>query len=96
MDSNFEPLGQDDVLHIPVGTPQSRSPRLMDTVSVFTASFNESFNGWPYASFVTSSEGYPISILKTSGGGWQKGKLRIRVVVEFEPDPIVSDPEQQL
>lgn len=96
MDSNFEPLGQDDVLHIPQGTPQSRAPRLMETVAVFSSSFNESFNGWPYALFVTSPEGYPISILKTSGGGWQKGKLRIRVVVEFEPDPVDSDPEQQL
>lgn len=28
----------------------------------------------------------PISILKSDSKGWQKGKLKIKVVLEFEPD----------
>jgi KGK domain len=52
-------------------------------------------NAWPCVSFVTSPTGYPVSILKTLGGGWQKGKLRIRVVVEFKPEqPPKSEPKQ--
>lgn len=93
MDSNYQPLSEDDVLQIPKGTPSSSAPRLMETVSLFTASLKEALNAWPYVSFATSPTGYPVSILKTSGGGWQKGKLRVRIVVEFEPEsePVVSD-----
>jgi KGK domain len=87
MDSNYQPLGEDDVLQIPQSASGHREPRLMDTVTPFTDSLKEALNSWPYVPFVRSSEGYPVSILKTSGGGWQKGKLRVRIVVEFEPDP---------
>ncbi|BAU66459.1 hypothetical protein STA3757_38640 [Stanieria sp. NIES-3757] len=30
--------------------------------------------------------GIPFSILKSGYKGWQKGKLKIKVVLEFEPD----------
>lgn len=86
MDSNYQPLGEDDVLQIPQGASGNREARLMDTVAPFTASLKDALNSWPYISFVRSSEGYPVSILKTSGGGWQKGNLRVRIVVEFEPE----------
>jgi hypothetical protein len=93
MDSNYQPLGEDDVLQIPQGASGRREPRLMETVSLFTASLKEALNAWPFVGFVTSLTGYPVSILNTSGGGWQKGKLRVRIVVEFEPEPepVVSD-----
>jgi KGK domain len=87
MDSNYQPLGEDDVLHIPESASGHRESRLMNTVAPFTASLKEALNSWPYVAFAKSSEGYPVSILKTSGGGWQQGKLRVRIVVEFEPDP---------
>lgn len=87
MDSNYQQLGEDDVLQISVGTSKNGTPRLMDTVALFTNSLKEALGGWPYVGFVMSSTGYPISILKASGGGWQKGNLRVRIVVEFEPEP---------
>jgi hypothetical protein len=93
MDSNYQLLGEDDVLQIPQSASGRREPRLMETVSLFTASLKEDLNSWPYVAFVTSPTGYPVSILKNSGGGWQKGKLRVRIVVEFEPEPepVISD-----
>jgi hypothetical protein len=93
MDSNYQPLDEEDVLQISQWTSSSKTPRLMETVSLFTASLKDALNAWPYVSFVTSPTGYPASILKTSGGGWQKGKLRIRIVVEFEPEakPVISE-----
>jgi hypothetical protein len=58
----------------------------MDMLAAFTESFRGAVSAWPYADFVMHETGYPITVLKTSGGGWQKGKLRIRVVIEFEPE----------
>jgi hypothetical protein len=85
-ENNYEPLGQDDVLQIPQGTPDNRATRFMDTLSAFTQSFKSALNAWPYESFVMHEKGYAVTVLRTTGGGWQKGKLRIRVVVEFEPE----------
>jgi KGK domain len=93
MDSNYQPLGEDDVLQIPQSASGRKEPRLMETVALFTTSLKEALNAWPFIGFVTSPTGHSISILKASGGGWQKGKLRVRIVVEFEPEPkpVVSD-----
>jgi hypothetical protein len=85
-ENNYEPLGQDDVVQIPVGLIVNGSPRFMDTLTPFIESFKEAVRSWPYAPLVMHEKGYPITVLKTSGGGWQKGKLRIRVVIEFEPE----------
>jgi hypothetical protein len=86
MDSNYQPLDEEDVLQIAQSASGHREQRWMDTVAPFTASLKEALNSWPYVPFVRSPEGYPVSILKTSGGGWQKGNLRVRIVVEFEPE----------
>jgi hypothetical protein len=94
MDSNYQPLGEDDVLQISNGRSGRGQPRLMDTVALFTASLKEALNAWPFVGFVRASEGYPVSILKASGSGWQEGKLRVRIVVEFEPDPQPVGEEQ--
>lgn len=85
-ENRFEPLGQDDVVQIPHGVPGRNATRLMDTLAAFTQAFKSALNAWPYADFVMHEKGYPITVLKTSGGGWQKGHLRIRVVFEFEPE----------
>jgi KGK domain len=95
MDSNYQPLGEEDVLQIPQNASGCRESRLMETVSLFTASLKEALNAWPYVSFVTSSTGYSVAILKASGGGWQKGKLRVRIVVEFKPDSSNAAPVER-
>jgi KGK domain len=95
MDSNYQPLSEDDVLQIPQNASSHREPRLMETVSLFTASLKEALNAWPYVAFVTNPSGYSVSILKASSGGWQKGKLRVRIVVEFEPDSSNAAPVER-
>jgi hypothetical protein len=92
-ENRFEPLDSEDVLQIPHRTFNTGSPRFMDLLSAFSESFRTALNDWSYNSLVMHETGFPISVLKTSGGGWQKGRLRIRVVFEFEPElpPIVEE-----
>ncbi|WP_049557908.1 KGK domain-containing protein [Limnoraphis robusta] len=43
------------------------------------------------------NEGKNCEILKMGSTGWQKGKVRLKVIVEFCPDePEVSEPESPL
>lgn len=42
-------------------------------------------------------EGVSCEILKIGAKGWQKGKIRVRVILEFEPDePETNEPESPL
>lgn len=36
-------------------------------------------------------EGVPCEVLRTTGGGWIKGKIRIKTVIEFIPDEPVPE-----
>jgi hypothetical protein len=82
---NFEPLASEDVLLVDQGILH-RQTRLLETIAVITESSTKALESWPYVEAVRRSSGVPASVLRASGGGWQKGKLRIRVVVEFEQD----------
>lgn len=43
------------------------------------------------------TEGKDCEILRIGAKGWQKGKIKIKVSVEFEPDePEISEPESPL
>jgi KGK domain len=86
-ENRFETLGPDDVFQLAPGKIHTRSEKMIDTVAPFTESMKQALATWPYCSFVTSPDGLEVSVLRTSGGGWQNGKLRMRVVVEFEPEP---------
>jgi hypothetical protein len=42
-------------------------------------------------------EGVDCEVLRIASKGWQKGKLRIKVSLEFHPDePAISEPESPL
>jgi hypothetical protein len=43
------------------------------------------------------NEGADAEVLKIGAKGWQKGKLRVRVTLEFEPEePEINEPESPL
>lgn len=42
-------------------------------------------------------DGLDAEILRVGAKGWQKGKLRVKIILEFEPDePEISEPESPL
>jgi KGK domain len=83
----FETLGPKDVLKADRGSFNEKSEEMIETVASFLLTMGEPLSRWPYVGCLTMSDGVPVTVLKESGGGWQKGKLRMRVVVEFEPEP---------
>lgn len=90
-ENNFEPLADDDVLHIEQGMFPNAPNKLIDTAGPFSDAVKKALASWPYVNLVNQDKGLPGSILKTSGGGWQKGQLRVRVVIEFQSDPPFSE-----
>lgn len=38
-----------------------------------------------------SDEGVPCEVLRTTGGGWIQGKIRIKTIIEFTPDEPIPD-----
>jgi hypothetical protein len=84
-DGNFESLGSEDVVQVQAGSLY-KQPRLIETINEIRQSSISALASWPYAQATRDSNGIPVSVLKISGGGWQKGKLRVRVVIEFEKD----------
>jgi hypothetical protein len=84
-DSNFESLGSEDVVQVQAGILH-KQPRLLETINEIHQSSITALSSWPYAQAARNLNGIPVSVLKTSGDGWQKGKLRVRVVIEFEKD----------
>lgn len=49
------------------------------------------------ANYKWSSEGKNCEILKIGSKGWQKGKFRVKISLEFEPEePEIKEPESPL
>lgn len=49
------------------------------------------------ANYKWSSEGKDCEVLKDGSKGWEKGKIRVRVTLEFEPDELeTNEPESSL
>jgi hypothetical protein len=84
-DGNFESLGSEDVVLFGEGTLH-RQPRLLETVAVITESSTKALESWPYIQAIRNLNGVSAKVLSPSGGGWQEGKIRVRVVIEFEKD----------
>ena len=82
----FESLSPDDVLLIEQNQELGLDSRLVDKISLFALSAQEFLTGWPYATLFKMSSGADGSVLKANGGGWRKGKIRVRIAVEFCPD----------
>jgi hypothetical protein len=83
---NFESLSPDDVLLIEQNQELELDSRLVDKISLFALSAQEYLTGWPHATLLKMSGGVVGSVLKANGGGWRKGKIRVRIAVEFCPD----------
>jgi hypothetical protein len=82
----FEQLSPDDVLLIEQSQELGLDARLVDKISLFSLSAQEFLTGWPHATLFKMSGGVVGSVLKANGGGWRKGKIRVRIAVEFCPD----------
>jgi hypothetical protein len=75
-------LTDEDVLAPPNKTPIVTLAALIQSLNNWASKFNEQWPNPKQAWF--TEEGVPCEILRTKGGGWQKGKLRFRL--EFIPD----------
>ncbi len=81
--SEFEPLNDDDVIQVGV----TGYPKLIDRCSAITQSVKDLLREWPYKKLLERHAVSDAEVLKTTGGqGWQRGKIRIKISVEFCPD----------
>lgn len=87
MNEPFEPLDADEVLYVPVGRVLMRNPTfkvgefldaLAQAVSDLEEDWPEEKEGW------FGGLGLNCEALRFSSGGWQRGRVRIRL--EFSPD----------
>jgi len=75
-------LTDEDVLAPPSKTPIVTFAAFIQSLNNWVSKFNEQ---WPNPGPMWFTErGVSCEILRTKGGGWQKGKLRFRL--EFIPD----------
>lgn len=69
----------------------------LKTKGVKYASINKSESQLEFSNGEWFNNGKECEILKLGSKGWQKGKVRLKVIVEFCPDePEVSEPESPL
>lgn len=78
-------LNDDDVVSTNPGLSflPNATYRCDELKQALKGSFKENLHSWV-------GQGTPCKVLKTSGGGWKKGKIRLAVV--FVPD---DEPEQK-
>jgi KGK domain len=88
MDNRFTPLSDDEVLYVGSGrilmsNPTFKVGEFLDTlaqaISDREEEWSEDHEGW-------FSEGLDCDALRLNGGGWQRGRVRIRL--EFSPSHI--------
>jgi hypothetical protein len=82
--SNFQ-LDDDDVVSI-ANPNQSFAGTELCTVSKLNASLRIHLSNVSPLTMQYVQDGKQCKVLKTTGGGWQKGTMRIRLELEFIPD----------
>ena len=111
MNNEFEPLDKGEMLSI-VYEPFGRQlgwqitgfAKVQILVEQFTELLKRKFNLSDNQSQVlVNDEGISCDVLKFGASGWQKGRLRARVILEFCPDkppveenPAINQPESLL
>ncbi|EAW38715.1 KGK domain-containing protein [Lyngbya sp. PCC 8106] len=69
----------------------------LESRGVKCASINKSESQLEFSNGEWFNEGKKCEILKLGSTGWKKGKVRLKVIVEFCPDePELSEPESPL
>jgi hypothetical protein len=83
--THFQPIPNDAVISPAIGFPKSDS----QMVKASTVINNLTVGSFNHHYYWFRDEGYESEVL-SPGQLWQKGKLRIKVVIEFCPDPVVE------
>jgi hypothetical protein len=97
-DSSFLPDYKDDDVvafnsHMQkVGSLRAVVKNVFSNISVIQDGLNRALLPYPLPSPEWFNEGANCEILRLGGKNWQKGKIRIRLSVEFYPD----EPEEEI
>jgi hypothetical protein len=101
MQSKFESISDDEIVSIqyePVGRELSLNYNNFNSMQLKIQDFFEIIKRKLSVPDTTKSnllnDGVNCQVLRFGSQGWQKGKLRIKVAIEFCPDePEISEPE---
>lgn len=107
MNDEFTPLNEGEIISFnfgnQLGLPTNGFPELQLKTQQFTEVITRRLNVTDNQNQSLFDKGVNCEVMKFSASGWQKGKLRAKIVLEFCPDeppveqkPPINQPESPL